>query len=255
MHKTNLVPHVVFIFLFCSLAFPGCSLIGFGIGAAADQGIPGAPLMIPGQLDSLTAGEKLRIIRKDLTEINGTYEARGQVRDTVYSMSEYPHAFEQWRLEPHRDITWMPAFGESVRVAVRTPQGEKMYGGSFAGFDPGVIRIFSHPQEQLVGIKLDCVRGVFDSLGRTLVTGETLVNTVGGGVPFATSLTLKPGIILRSKSGLSAVSIDDITAVNRLEPGNGKWTGLAIGAALDVAVIILAAASWHLTFPSGSWRF
>lgn len=88
-----------------------------------------------------------------------------------------------------------------------------------------------------------------------MVTKETLVTTVGGSVPFATPLIPKPGIILRSKSGFSALPVDDITAVNRLEPGNGKWTGLAIGAAIDVAVVVIAAATWHLTFPTGLWRF
>lgn len=238
---------VFFIFLW-TLSCAGCSLIGFGLGAMQDVTEQGRALVLPEGIDSVSPGSEVRIRLKDHTLLHERYVSKGW--DSVeFAEKEYPERFEQWLVGAGEEFAPLPHLGMKVTVAAKTLRGTERYGGTFTGFDRGVIRIASSVQAQLYRIKLEFVEEVSDSAGRLLAGRELLMRAVETGVPLATSKKRVPCIIIGEKKQ-SLIPIEEIEAVYVLESGNAKWTGLAIGACVDALVVAISVATFYL---GGGW--
>lgn len=76
----------VIIFVW-TLSSTGCSLIGLGLGAAADARNPGKRIAIPAGLDSLKAGTELGIVTRDHSTTMARYLSKGLIPDKLYPMT------------------------------------------------------------------------------------------------------------------------------------------------------------------------
>ena len=69
MHTTVFTHHRAILIVVCGILSAGCSLIGFGVGAASDSDSPERPLATPMGLDSLSVGTDLEIVTTGHTKI------------------------------------------------------------------------------------------------------------------------------------------------------------------------------------------
>ena len=222
------------LLLLCGSSFlNGCSVVGYHIGDAIDPAYPVEPNHVAADASTLAPNTNVVIQKKDGTELEGDFLGTGQVADTIV-VEHYENEFEQWRLRRDPESSGqMPPFGTSVRIRVSVPPREKTYAGWFAGFDPGMIRVYSYSQNRILPLKLEYVEGVDDSLGQVIVRREEIAQVVNGGVPVASHPGFKPGVLLEGKPGIPLYEIESMH-----HPG-GKWVGLAIGIAVDIGVVAL----------------
>ncbi len=221
-----------FLLLCSSLVLTGCSLIGYAIGDSADPAGPAEPIHVPEALSSFPTNTDVVIRKKDGTEIKGVFLRTGQV-DEATTVEQYGRVFEQWRLRSGlKSSGEIPPFGTSIRIRVNVSRRHEIHAGRFAGFDPGMIRIHSSNQGRILPLRLEYVEGMDDSLGQVIATREEIAGVLNDGVPFAS----RPGVFLEREPG---IPLDQIEAMERPVGGRGRWVGLAVGIAVDVAVLAL----------------
>jgi hypothetical protein len=219
----------------------GCSLIGFGIGAVTDSANRWTPGALPSAVDSLSPGEELRVRTRDSVISEGTFLGKGLGPDNHYSQR-----FEAWRASRAEGNDSIPHFGVSIEIVAQGLKRELLFRGTFAGFDPGVIRIESPRGDGIKGVKLEFVNEVRDSLAERLAGKEVLTRIVSSGVPCASDL-VAPSIFIAG-SPKSSIPLDEITKLEVAVSGNAKWVGLGIGAGVDIIVGAIAVAAFTTSF-------
>jgi hypothetical protein len=234
------------ILLLCSTTFlSGCSLGGYFIGKEADTGRPGAPVSIPDCQKGLPYGMDLFVVKNDSSIVKGPFVRVAQVPVDALPASKYEEKFEEWRVQAKDDCCRLPALGTTLQVRMRIAAG--MYSGRFAGLEPAALRIVTLPRGQVLGLRLDDVQEICDSLGHTIATRDVLREALVAGAP--TCVQLVPGVQLSGKPG---IPLEEIAYMNVSEPGSGRWVGLAVGMALDAAAIIaISSIDFGLQFKNG----
>jgi hypothetical protein len=231
----------------------GCSVIGFCVGSAVDPGKEGASVSIPDSLKNLLRETQVFVVKKDSTVVKGVFMGIAQVPDTM-SASEYEEEYEQWKAQTGLDSSLLPAIGTTIQVRVRVVAGKDLYAGRFAGFEPGMLRIATPSQAQVISLKLIYIEEISDSLGHVSTSADALQQALDAGAPCC--IRLEPSIQLAGQPG---VPLDKTARINLREEGDGKWTGLNIGVTLDVAAVLVVGvvAAVHeieRNFPIGPFR-
>lgn len=215
------------------LSSNGCSLIGLGLGAAADARNPGKEIPIPAGLDTLSVGTDLILVTRDHKTIRGRYLSKGVAADKLY-----PVKFDQWRSHSKDDSSrWVPPFGTAIYVGASIESRQVLLSGAFAGFDSGTVRIESPRGSDAIGIKIENVVDFRDSSGKSLADRLKMIHTFAAGVPLASRVGI-PSIMIAGTSKLN-IALEDILTISVAISGDAKWTGLVIGAAVDVVVVII----------------
>jgi hypothetical protein len=232
-----------------------CSVLGYRLGAELDDGQPGQSVQIQEINASIPWDAKVIILMKDSSTAKGGYRGIAYTLETVQT-AKYDVEFEKWRLQGDDDSTWNLPFGTSIQVKVRVEAGKDLYAGRFAGFDRGLVRLSRPPSGKILPLKLDYVQHVSDSLGNVIATQDAIIQAIADGAPLASRVDssglrveLTPAIVLDGPR--TRVPINDVQSVNFLEPGAGKWIGLGIGIAADVAMIA-AISTVHFDMNLGS---
>lgn len=133
---------------------------------------------------------------------------------------------------------WVPSLGTPIYVGARTESRQLLLSGAFAGFDSGTVRIESPPGSDAISIKIETVDDLRDSLGKTIADKDRLIRTIAAGVPFASRAGI-PSIMIAG-APRSNIALEDIEKIYIPTPGDAKWTGLIIGLAVDVVVVMVA---------------
>jgi hypothetical protein len=233
----------------------GCSVLGYRLGAALDGGEPGRSVQVQEINASIPWDAKVIVLMKDSSTAKGGYRGIAQIVDTIQT-AQYDVEFEKWRLQEGGDSTWNLPFGTSIQVKVRVEAGKDLYAGRFAGFDRGLLRLSRPPSGKIVPLKLDFVQHVSDSLGNVIATHDAIIRVIADGAPLASRVDslgirveLTPSIVLDGSR--PSVPLNKVQSVNLLEPGDGKWIGLGIGIAADLAMIA-AISTIHFDMNLGS---
>jgi hypothetical protein len=234
------IPFLSFcISLICStLLSPGCSLIGFGIGAATDSTHPGDQLLVPEQLNNLEKDASVFIRMKDSTLLKGSFLAVAHLNDSL-TVEKYKAEFEQWQFRPCEDSLHLPLFGSTVHVLQEGQGIPRHFAGRFEGFDPGVVRLLPNRHKTVIPLRLDRIAEVTDILGNVIATRDDLLAAVQQGAPLSSQFPCKIGIIREFEEEIE-IPGDEITQVCLAAEGTAKWTGLAIGIGIDVVVVAIS---------------
>jgi hypothetical protein len=243
----------------CATVLTGCSLLGFGIGSAVEQGQPGPQILISNGLDTLPVDTKVLVVKKNGTKVEGVFKGVSPAPRTVAYVN-YGVEFERWRNLPGHESIHLPSFGGKVQILVTMPRSTISAVGRFAGFDRGTIRLITGEYGETVEYDVASVKEVQHTPG-DVTTADNLKHAFAEGVPLACGqVQYEPTAALQlegsSSPGFARVEeipLTDLRAVHLWEHTNARWVGLGIGAAIDVIVVIAAVDAYsHMSFGFGS---
>ncbi len=215
-------------FLVPPLLFNGCSLIGFGIGAISDSNRKGGEAVSGlAELRGLEGGTGIVLITHSGTRIEGDFlgldELNRRDYDRLYLVQT--ETLENWNRLPHP--------GDTISFNHYEAPGRKIR-GLFRGLNPGSVVLWQNKgQYSFAGMRNfegDSARPI------DLVALRTLEEE--GRLPYVTS-----GVTVRRSDDTLTVPVEDIARIERESGGSGKLTGFAIGAGVDVLILIIAAST------------
>ena len=158
----------------------GCSLVGFGIGAAIDASHPDEYFMGPRAPDSISPGTTVDIVQLDSSVVSGEYLGVDPLPEQTYSVS-YGH----YRSTSPLRLA-LPALGDSLCVVTRSTARHGRVEGLFQGFSAGAVRIYLKGLRQTATVDLDLIDSLvhgeiaivnMDTLRRELASGTLPVLT------------------------------------------------------------------------------
>jgi hypothetical protein len=208
-----------------SLTVPGCTLVGLGIGALVDHEKPPKRKPVVGpEVETLEPGTSLEVGTRDGHTVSGRYGGLVWARPEEYG-PRYATARQALAGEAA-----LPALGAGARVAVTS--GSLATGG-YLGLGPGFVSFQPADRREPSRVDLDHVVSLTDAEGRT-IAGERLRTLVSSG-----RVPLLAGLLVEQAGGKQVVPFEDVTTVGRVVKSNkGKKTGLLVGVAVDVALVV-----------------
>lgn len=219
------------ILLMVSSAVCGCTVVGYGIGAAIDAGNPRS-FELQHIEEKIRRGQRIKLRLKDGTDVSGKYLGAEGVRSP-----EYVVRYEKARQALATELP-LPALGDSV--AVFLARGEKRI-GEFRGFDQDWILVTG--AEETVRLSLADISGLADRDGH-IVSGAMLAGAIAARqVPsqywrltgMALELSPPPGgarIVERQ-----VISLDRIAFIEQ-RSHTGRTVGMIVGGVIDAAALI-----------------
>ena len=217
--------------------FSGCSLVGFGLGSRADSSRPDEYLFTPSGLDSIKSGATIEVTKRDSSVTVGQFERLAHTPS-----AEYTARCNQAMLALSNG-TKMPALSDSVKIVTHDLHGRRAFSGRLVGFGSGVVWLAS--ESRLVGLHVEAIDTLWKSTA-VLVDGNTVRRHLNKGeIPFMPS-----ALVVTTREGTKAISVDDILKVRQPVTKYGKWWGLAVGAVVDVGVYFYIASK--IDFPPRS---
>lgn len=217
-----LVPAVVIIF-----QLAGCSIIGFGIGAAIDASKPKQVTIPDREVETVMPGTAIDILLKDGKLISGKYAGTGFLTEKEYA-DNYAKSHEQLRSE-----IILPELGDSINIVV-VGTGRRQP-AEFSGFYHQGIQIkfrigpSTTVRSQLVPI--DHFSSIVDSRGDVLEAEIVKKLIAEGKVPLVSA------IIVQNKTGKETIAVDQVDQIQVPTKKHAALTGLLLGAVVDVIVI------------------
>lgn len=215
-------------FLVPPLLFTGCSLIGFGIGALSDSGRKGGESVAGiSELRGFERGKGIVLITHSGSRIEGDFLGTDELNRRDYDHL-YLAAIETLAV---RDRLPFPA--DTISFAHYDAPGRKVR-GLFRGVNPGSIVLWQNRGEY----SLAGMRNLAGDSARPLDLFALRALDDEGRLPYLTD-----GVLVGRSHDTISVPVDDIARIEQDAGGSGKLTGFAIGAAVDVIVLIVAASS------------
>lgn len=224
MPTLNLVLTTIAVFL--SIQFSGCSLIGFGIGAAVDGGRPDEYIFSAAGVDSIKPGSSIEVLRKDSNIVSGEF-----VRVGFAPSEEYAMKYTQFTNSLPIGMN-MPGLGDSILITKHGASGRKTLAGTLLGFDTGVLHVQFPGWNEPASVFVEAIDTIRDN-NSTIMEGDVLRRLMSTGqVPFQSA------IIVASEAGTQAILLDEVLRIRQPVSHSARWSGLAIGAVADVVLII-----------------
>lgn len=246
--QTKILPVLVFFAAaIVVLQLNGCSLIGFGIGSAIDSR-KSDTIFIPGwKVEAIKPGEQIRVILRDGKEVEGKYVGLNRVPP-----KEYAKRYADFRKQRQEEL-FLPALGDSITITMKSgAQGQRILSGfdhqylattlegetdtshAFASYIMSVRQMGDTTTGIVLLKKVD---KIVDSDGN-VVKGEDLQRLAfEGGIPLLSAIAIEHLLTT------TQVAMNEVHQIEVPKKGSAKWTGLAIGAAIDVFIIVVALVS------------
>jgi hypothetical protein len=210
----------------------GCATAaGFAMGSAADRdkGKVARPLGSVQEIRGLEPGTPVELQLRDERRLRGRYQGL----DTTVTdglIARYRAAGDTLSRE-----LGLPATGPGAQLELRGPLRTS---GELIGYTPDAV-IFKEGERSPLPVPLYRIVSVTDAAGRTL-TGRDLERRLGKArTPVVASLKLE------QDGKTTLVPSEDIVAVSRLvTPSSATKKGILIGAIVDVALVVLAVATY-----------
>jgi hypothetical protein len=222
---------LVAVALAASVLLAGCTAVGLGVGALADRDKPPKLKPVPGpEVQALEPGASLQLVTRDGHTLSGTYGGLVWTRPEVYG-PQYAAAREALASE-----VGLPALGPGARLVLANANMET---GQYLGLGPGFASFQRLDRREPSRVELDLISSLGDAEGRT-ISGERLRALVSTG-----RVPLLAGLLVEQAGAKQVVPFEDVTTVGRFVKSNkGKKTGLLVGLAVDVAIVIASIISY-----------
>ena len=224
----RIVAHSFAALFLLLLSTQGCSLVGLGIGAAIDSGNPDYVFVTSWGIDTLKVGEEVTFSLKDGSRLAGEFGGvePGALDPYRARYAEYLAAEGALSPLPRVGDSVLAAFfgGEPIRPQVVAYGYNTMYFVLPSKSRPSPVR-YSHIDTLFYNGKA--------------WSGYSLRNEVHGGrVPLLDVATLLGD---HPDSARRFVPLSDISLISVEKSKSGALTGLLIGLAVDVTIIVVAA--------------
>lgn len=235
----NKIHSIVTGFVCILLAFilNGCTLIGLGIGSAADPAISHKTLT-NGEIGSIGKGDTCRVFLRDNGTVVGAFNSVDRLPKEQYQQ-RYQNALQQLN-----SSIYLPSLGDTVGLQLTSSQNLR---AAFFGIDRKQIEF------QEIG-KIDTGKASCTSVVR--ITGNS-GRYIGGdslsSMIFKGQIPLLSTMLISNEKGLSQVPLDKISKIDVTVKENKYWkVGLIMGIILDLA-LVLAIANTSFHFGGGGW--
>ncbi len=215
-------------FLVPPMLFTGCSLIGFGIGALSDSGRKGGESVAGiSELRGFERGKGIVLITHIGSRIEGDFLGIDELNRRDYDCL-YLAAIETLAV---RDKLPLPA--DTISFTHFEAPGRKVR-GLFRGVNPGSLVLWQSKGEY----SLAGMRNLAGDSARPLDIYALRALDDEGRLPYLTA-----GVLVGRSHDTISVPVDDIARIEQDTGGSGKLTGFAVGAAVDVIVLVVAAST------------
>lgn len=225
MNRPALVRAIV---LGAALTQPACTLINYGIGSALDKGKPMRAKLVDRQdLDELKTGEPVEVHLFDGRVLTGRYQGLQWLPPDQYRPR---YAAVATSLETESPL---PALGPGARLVLTSGAAAT---GEFRGVGPGFVSFLEPGKAEPGVVRLPRIVSLTDEAGRS-VSGERLEALLA-----ERRLPLVTGLMIEQPGGNEVVDHRDVASLSRLvRPHGARTTGLIVGLAADIAVIVALA--------------
>ena len=220
-------PLIATVLLGLILPQSACSLIGYGIGAAIDAG--GNRTLAPQDLEheTLEPGQEMELKLIGGRTVHGEYVGLEQLWPEEYS-ARYADTREL-----HRLVVPLPGLGDAVTLHMT--HGAEL-DAVFLGFDLFGVSVRTPGRWEPEHVRPQDI----DELrvgGYATITGEELALLLSeGALPFRSAVVVQLPPPFDGTAGQLLVPLHLINRI-KLKSTSGRTTGLAIGSAIDLAII------------------
>ena len=202
----------------------GCTIIGYGIGSAVRSDAKAQPAAY---VDEVAKGTTVSLLMEDGAWLDGTYAGTLIGTDEAYAEA-YAQWWEQDAAEPPPPLLGAPvtatlASGSTVR-------------GAFQGFD--YDKIYFQRDTGGRALPLTDVAALASREGPVYPTTVLYLMTTEGDVPLRTTHRIK------IQENLTSFDLRRVQQVH-LPGSTYEETGLVIGLAIDVGILLVGFAAWN----------
>jgi len=220
------------------LAFPmsGCSVIGALVGSGNDTRASEKLTRI-NWLDDLTQGTPLILVTVHNDTLKGELAAIQEDR-----------GYEKLYIERVSGTLLgdvLPAPGKHATIVAHEKKDERFgylqyrFDAKVLGFDPGIVRLLPVKARYRPDFPLSSLDSIVSDDGHSIATATLVRMIESNRVPFLSQLG-----VLHSRDTLW-IPTHEISGILREPSQAGFLTGLIVGAAVDVAVVMLLKSSMH----------
>ncbi len=234
----------VMLLAVATFALNGCTVMFGGLGALSDASKPNTKTSSALQVGALKPGATCTLVLKDGSRIKGKYSGLARM-----PFEKYAPRYAQTRAQNQPENV-LPALGETVRLQITKVifKGfDKNLEGTFEGFEQDRILITLKGTTVLSRVAINLVVQMAGEQSPAL-SGEHIDRLMREGrVPVMSAIALDEGV------GKINVAINDVHHIEMPVQKNGASIGLAIGAIIDTAIIVVVSQiDWSLSiFPAG----
>jgi len=232
MKTKNLLIIIILLMIGINLLMNSCSLIGIGIGAAADGSKPKEYSIGANHVNKIKNKSKVIIHKKDGTQINGKFVGTSQI-----AQQDYAEEYEKFKKNNHNKRSkFFPDIGDSLMIIFKDANLE--FYGLFLGFDYDQI-IYS----DLTGDRIFNI--IYDTSYTSILYKEKYLDYIYikeliyyGRIPTLLAINL-----LVNDTSTLFIPANDIDKIISKNKRNAKFKGLGIGLVIDAIIFVIVMSS------------
>jgi hypothetical protein len=238
MKSKPVVPMLVLFGTVAIFGYSGCSVVFYTIGAYGDSRTPDFDTIPGWSAASIDRGKDIKLTMKTGEELKGEYLGLDMV-----ATSQYAESYNEVRERYQKDIP-LPAVGDSISFI--TLNSEREHKGEFSGFEEQYICVRVMGTSGIVREKIDMnkLEKITDRNGNLIEVKKLIDLSLGGRIP-----ALYTEVTLRTDSDTTRIPTASVSRIETPNSKSARWMGLAFGACIDAAIIIIAIS--HFTILSG----
>ena len=225
----------------------GCSVIGLTSGAISDA--TRKPAVLPAwEVDALKTGAPVDVQLRDGRRYVGRFSGLEPRPD-----AEYAAAYDEARAALQAEVR-LPALGPAQLLE---PGGKKR-AVELAGFGPGCAFVRRKAGKEPVRVPREKITNLTDAAGVAIGPVAIDTRTTSGRLPLRDVFTMNGALVEATAPALSKqnkdanvgqrqdmrLPLEDVAAITWIRPGGNTMKGFLIGAAVDAAVIGVAALAY-----------
>ncbi len=236
------------IVIMMMLSSTGCTVVGFTVGAAMDASQTDTKIVKAGFHEKKLKNKKVSIALKDGTIVEGISEGQVNLSDSVYlNLFKENDSNKIVSPNPGEQIAIITGFKDSLEGRflgydqIAKPKRRFVTGSSsYGSFSSIVCRFHETDKGQPMDIYLHRIKSI-NSTDST-VYSPALIRKLAT----ENRLPLLKALEVSSGSEKRRVHYSDIASLEYPTKKNSKWKLMALGAAIDVATLVVFALTWDM---------
>ena len=213
------------IMLLCLLN--GCSVIGLAIGASADGGKPDKEDYAISEIERIKPGKEVTVVLNTKDMISGKY-----VRTTRITDQEYDSIFGGFR-EKSSDLAAIPGPGDIITIF---DLAGRQWTFELIGYNYDYLRVKPVGKTEPIVFLIRNIDEITFRDKDTISVEELKMMITEKKMP------VLQGMVLNINGDTVVVATSKVDRVFSIDKKNRIWKGLAIGLAIDIALVI-----WFIT--------
>ncbi len=226
-----------------SLLLAGCSVVGYGIGAAIDAHAPDSVAVQGRQLLRIEQGSPVKVTLTDGSMVKGAFQKGTPISigfsDTLYMRARWSDS----------GCEILPALGDTAEFIQKFGRirGEIRH-ATFRSYERGCDFCFEVAADDSSGSKESCLRNLL--FVRRLDATSIPIGEITSALERSKTIVPFAGIEVATGQYSQQLPLDRIAQIKAPNRKHAKLTGLIIGAVLDILFL-----SADFTFSTSGWDF